>query len=302
MKTVLFICGSTAIGKTSAAIQIAKWLNTEIISFDSRQFFKELKIGAAPPTEVELNEVKHHLVGNLSLSQDYSSGDFEKDCLAEIDKVFETKDYVVLVGGSGLYMKVICEGFDDMPSVDPEIRAKLKLDLRKKGLNSLLDELKSKDEVYFKQVDKNNPQRVLRALEIIRATKKPFSSFRKKKKASRPFNIVKIGLNMDREKLYQRINSRVDSMMDAGLLDEVKSLMDYKDHNSFQTVGYREFVPFFEEKISLEEAVEEVKKNSRRYAKRQLTWFKKDAEIKWFHPEKIEDMKIYLGPELRFKK
>ena len=183
MKTVVFICGSTAIGKTSVAIEIAKWLNTEIISFDSRQVFKELKIGAAPPSETELNEVKHHLVGQLSLSQDYNSGDFETDALQKIKQILKTKDQVVLVGGSGLYMKVLCEGFDDMPKVDPEIRAKLKLDLKKKGLMSLLDELGSKDPVYYKKVDKHNPQRILRALEIIRATKMPFSSFHKKKKA-----------------------------------------------------------------------------------------------------------------------
>lgn len=299
MKTAIFISGSTAIGKTSMAIEIAKWLDTEIVSFDSRQFFKELKIGAAPPSESELNEVKHHLVGQLSLSQDYSSGDFEKDALQKIDEILKRKDHVVLVGGSGLYMKVLCEGFDDMPSVDPAIRAKLKLDLKKKGLISLLDELNSKDPAYYKKVDKNNPQRILRALEIIRATKLPFSSFHKKKKVKRPFQIVKLGLNMDREKLYQRINGRVDAMMQEGLLEEVEKLLAFKDHNSFQTVGYREFIPFFDKKQSLEEAVEEVKKNSRRYAKRQLTWFKKDTEIKWFHPERFGDIKTYLTTVLK---
>lgn len=295
MKTAIFICGPTAIGKTSTAIEVAKWLKTEIISFDSRQFFNELKIGAAPPNPKELAEVPHHLIGHLSLSENYNSGDFEKEALEKINHIFETKDTVVLVGGSGLYMKVLCEGFDDMPSIKPEIRETLKSELRQKGLPRLLQELKNKDAVYYNQVDKNNPQRVLRALEIIRATKKPFSFFHKKKKVNRPFKIVKIGLNLDREKLYERINSRVDTMMEEGLLEEVKELLPYKDHNSFQTVGYREFVPYFDGEMKLDEAIEEVKKNSRRYAKRQLTWFKKDADIKWFHPEKQMDLKDHLN-------
>tara|TARA_R110002072_G_scaffold301646_1_gene481844 strand:+ start:1665 stop:2567 length:903 start_codon:yes stop_codon:yes gene_type:complete len=298
MKTVIFICGPTAIGKTSVAIEIAKWLQTEIISFDSRQFFKELKIGAAPPNEKDLQEIPHHLIGNLSLKEDYSSGKFEKEALQLIQKLFETKDQIVLVGGSGLYMKVLCEGFDEMPEVNPEVRENLRQELRNQGLDKLLLELKNSDPIYYNEVDKKNPQRIVRALEIIRTTAMPFSSFRKRKKINRPFNIIKIGLNMNRENLYQRINLRVDKMMESGLLEEVKSLLQYKEHNSFQTVGYREFVPFFNDEINLDQAVEEVKKNSRRYAKRQLTWFKKDEEIKWFHPERMEDIKKELGESL----
>ena len=195
-------------------------------------------------------------------------------------------------------MKVLCEGFDEMPEVNPEVRENLRQELRNQGLDKLLLELKNSDPIYYNEVDKKNPQRIVRALEIIRTTAMPFSSFRKRKKINRPFNIIKIGLNMNRENLYQRINLRVDKMMESGLLEEVKSLLQYKEHNSFQTVGYREFVPFFNDEINLDQAVEEVKKNSRRYAKRQLTWFKKDEEIKWFHPERMEDIKKELGESL----
>lgn len=297
-KTAIFIAGPTAVGKTDVAIQIAEWLQTEIISFDSRQFYKELKIGAAPPSPEELSRVPHHLVGHLSVKDDYSAGDFEKEALAKLDKVFETHDTAVLVGGSGLYMRILTDGFDEMPHIPAKVREKLNSELSEKGLEALANELKETDPKYYDTVDKQNPQRVIRALEVIRTTGNTYTSYRQGEKTKRPFNIIKIGLDLPREELYERINLRVDKMMEAGLYEEVKSLLSFRDKNSMQTVGYKELIRHFDGEISLEEAVEEIKKNSRRYAKRQLTWFRREKYIEWFSPLEVKEIEEFLKEQL----
>lgn len=292
--TAIFIAGPTASGKTAVAIELARTLGTEIISFDSRQFYHELKIGAAPPSPQELDLAVHHLVGQLSLDDDYSAADFEKDALKILEQIFEKSRYAILVGGSGLYMKALTDGFDPIPEVPQPVRDELTDQWENEGLHKLQEELKEKDPGYYQEVDTKNPQRVIRALEVIRSTGKTFSSFRRGSKVQRDFNIFKIGLNMPREELYNRINKRVDRMLEAGLEDEVKRLLPYRDKNSMQTVGYREFIRYFDGEISYEKAVDEIKKNTRRYAKRQLTWFRRDEEISWFDPEDIEGMLNYI--------
>lgn len=293
-KTAIFIAGPTAVGKTDVAIQVAEWLQTEIISFDSRQFYKELKIGAAPPSPEELSRVPHHLVGHLSVKDDYSAGDFEKEALAKLDEIFEKHDTAVLVGGSGLYMRILTDGFDEMPHIPAEVREKLNTELTENGLETLAEELKQKDPKYFAQVDQQNPQRVIRALEVIRTTGNTYTSYRQGSKTERPFNIIKIGLDLPREELYERINLRVDKMMEAGLYEEVKSLLPFRDKNSMQTVGYKELIRHFDGEIDLATAVEEIKKNSRRYAKRQLTWFRREKDVEWFSPFKMEEVKRFI--------
>ncbi len=281
-------------GKTSVAIQLAQWLDTEIISFDSRQFFRELKIGAAPPSKEELASIQHHLVGHLSVAQDYSAGDFEQDALNTLEAIFQKHEQAFLVGGSGMYMKALAEGFDEMPEIPKDLRVQLNEEFQEKGLEPLLGELRSSDPVYFNQVDRNNPQRVVRALEIIRATGKPYSDFRSGTAVERSFKILKIGVELPREQLYKRINDRVDQMVKAGLEEEVQQLLPYRGKNSMQTVGYREFVRYFDGEWDRETAISEIKKNSRRYAKRQMTWFRRDTEIKWFSPTAVEEMKNYI--------
>ncbi len=293
-KTAIFICGPTGVGKTSVAIQLAQWLKTEIISFDSRQFFNELKIGAAPPSQEELNTVPHHLVGHLSVKDDYSAGDFERDALEILKQIFEKHNTAILVGGSGMYMKALTEGFDDMPDIPTEIREHLNQKLETEGLESLVEQLKISDPEYYQKVDLKNPQRIIRALEVIAATGKPYSSFRKGSKTQRNFEIMKIGIMLPREELYERINNRVDLMVEAGLEEEVRSLLPLREKNSMQTVGYREFVRYFDGEWNWETAIAEIKKNSRRYAKRQMTWFKRDEEIEWFNPKDMEGMKKYV--------
>ncbi len=293
-KTALFIAGPTAVGKTEVAIQLAKWLQTEIISFDSRQFYKELKIGAAPPSPEEIARVPHHLVGHLSVHDDYSAGDFEKEALVKLDEIFKTHDTAVLVGGSGLYMRILTDGFDKMPSIPQEIRKQLNAELEETGLESLAIELNEKDPDYFAQVDQHNPQRIIRALEVIRSTGNTYTSFRQGEKTQRPFNIIKIGLDLPRPELYERINLRVDKMMEAGLEEEVKQLLPFREKNSMQTVGYKELIQYFDGEIDLPTAIEEIKKNSRRYAKRQLTWFRRESDIHWFSPFEVEKIEGFL--------
>lgn len=293
-KTAIFIAGPTAVGKTEVAIQLAEWLKTEIISFDSRQFYRELKIGAAPPSPEEIARAPHHLVGHLSVNDDYSAGYFETEALAKLEEIFLQHDTAILVGGSGLYMRILTDGFDEMPDIPSEVREKLNNELSEKGLEVLVNELKETDPEYYKTVDQQNSQRVIRALEVIRSTGNTYTSYRQGSKTERPFNIIKIGLDLTREELYERINLRVDKMMEAGLYEEVKSLLPFRDKNSMQTVGYKEFIRHFDGEISLEEAVEEIKKNSRRYAKRQLTWFRRENEIQWFSPFEVEKIKAML--------
>ncbi len=297
-KTLISIVGPTAIGKTNLAIEVAKHFQTEIISCDSRQFFKEMKIGTAVPSEEELAEVKHHFIQNISIHEKYSVGDFERDGLAFLDNYFETNDICVMVGGSGLYEKAITVGFDEFPDVDPKIREDLNNELAEFGIEKLQKELQEVDPKYFEEVDIFNKQRVTRALEIFRASGLPFSHFRNQDLNKRPFNIIKIGLELPREEMYDRINRRVDIMMNEGLLNEAKNLFSLKDLNALQTVGYRELFDFFEEKITLDFAIEEIKKNTRRFAKRQMTWFKKDETVNWFSPFDQENIINFISNKI----
>ncbi len=281
VKTLIVIAGPTAVGKTAVAIELAKKLKAEIISADSRQFFKEMSIGTAKPTDVELSQAEHHFINSHSITENFSVGDFEKQVLALLEIIFQKHDTVILVGGSGLYIKAICEGFDELPTASPQIRESLNLEFKEKGIVYLQEKLKLADPVYYQQVDLNNPQRIIRALEVTESTGKPFSSYRKAETNKRPFQIIKIGLNLPREVLYQRINQRVDDMITQGLVEEARSLLPYRDLNALNTVGYAELFDYFDGKTDLKTAVELIKQNTRRFAKRQLTWFRKDEEIKW---------------------
>lgn len=297
-KSLIIITGPTAIGKTGLAVFIAKQLQTEIISFDSRQFYKELKIGTAVPTDEELIEIPHHFIQNLSVQDEYSVGDFERDALQKIEELFQKYNMLVMVGGSGLYEKAVTEGLDVFPEVDASIREELIAEFNEFGIEKLQQELKISDADYYEKADLQNSHRIIRALEICRGTGKTFSSFRKNNLQPRNFNVIKIGLELPRQEIYDRINQRVDVMMNSGLLDEVKSLYKFKELNSLQTVGYRELFDYLDGKISLDFAVEEIKKNTRRYAKRQLTWYRKDKNIKWFSPFEKEEILQYI---LNFK-
>jgi len=294
-KRVIIIVGPTAIGKTALSIDIAKSLNTEIISCDSRQFYKELLIGAAPPNPEELSAVKHHFIQHLSVKEDYNAGAFELDAIAKIGKLHKTKDTIVIVGGSGLYVNAICKGFDKMPEIPTDIRTALNEELSKKGITWLQKEVEKIDPVFFESCDTQNPQRLLRALEVYKATGKTFSSFKSDTAKIRPFEIIKIGLTIDRELLYERINTRVDKMFESGLLEEVESLIPFQEKNALQTVGYKEIFAFYNNEYTLEKAVENIKQNTRRFAKRQLTWFRKDENTKWFEQHQLDEIKRFIG-------
>lgn len=281
-KYLITIIGPTAIGKTALSIEIAKHFNTEIISSDSRQFFKEMNIGTAVPNTVELNAAKHHFIQNLSIHNDYNVGQFEKDAILKLNELYKKHNIIVMVGGSGLYVDAVLKGLDIFPDIDTSIRENLKLQLEVNGIVSLQEQLKKLDIETFRKIDIDNHQRVIRALEICIGTGKPYASFLTDKASQRNFIPIKIGLTADRNIIYDRINKRVDIMLDEGLLDEAKALFKYKSLNALQTVGYKELFSYFNGDISLEFAIEEIKKNTRRFAKRQLTWYRKDNEIQWF--------------------
>lgn len=281
-KTLLTIVGPTAIGKTRMAIALATHFGTEILSCDSRQFFKELRIGTAVPSAGELMAAPHHFIQHKSIFEAYSVGDFERDAIALLDKLFKKHDVVVMVGGSGLYAKAIIDGLDDFPEVDEVIRQELNEAYAQKGIGYLQELLKTLDEVQYNQMDVQNPQRLIRALEVCRASGKPYSSFLQRKEKQRDFTSVQIGLTADRTEVYERINKRVDMMLEEGLLIEAQDMMPYKHLNALQTVGYKELFSFFEGECSFEAAIEAIKMNTRRFAKRQFTWFQKDKRIKWF--------------------
>src|ERR1700744_1033453 len=283
-KTLIVIAGPTAVGKTAVAIKLAQQLNTEIISADSRQFYREMAIGTAKPTDEELAAARHHFVNSHSITESFNVGDFEKQSLQLLDELFKTHDKVIIAGGSGLFIQAVTQGFDELPVADANIRNSLNKQLSEKGIQFLQEKLKEADPVYYEQVDLNNPQRLIRALEVFDTTGKPFSSYRKATINKRPFQIVKIGLNLPRDILYQRINQRVDTMIDQGLVEEVRSLLPYRHLNALNTVGYSELFDYFDEKTDLNTAIELIKQNTRRFAKRQLTWFRKDQEIKWYDP------------------
>ena len=287
-KKPLLICivGPTAIGKTTLAIEVAKAFSTEILSSDSRQFYKEMQIGTAVPKMDELSEVKHHFIQNRSIFEPYSVGDFEKEAIILLDELFKSNEVVVMVGGSGLYIDAVVNGLDEFPEVKINIREKLNKEITEKGIESLQNELKNTDPVYFSEVDIHNPHRVIRALEIIRSSGLPYSSFRNKNTNNlsdqRKFNTIFIGLSAKRDIIYERINERVDQMIECGLIDEAKMVHPHKDLNALQTVGYKELFKYFDDVFSLNEAIEEIKKNTRKFAKRQETWFKKNESINWF--------------------
>jgi len=286
--TIIIIAGPTASGKTTAAIKTALHYRTEIISADSRQCFKELFIGVARPSEEELSAVPHHFIASHSITQKITAATFEKYALEKLDAIFSTSNVAVMVGGTGLYIKAFCEGLDAVPEVPQEVHNEIISSYQKNGLPWLQQQVKEKDPLYFKTGETENPQRLMRALEVVTATDKSIINFQKGDKKKRDFDIIKIGLNVPKEILHQQINSRVDKMMEMGLLEEVKDLELFKELNALQTVGYKELYQFLNGEISLPQAVEDIKKNTRHYAKRQLTWFRKDAEINWMEPKDID--------------
>ncbi|HKJ40720.1 MAG TPA: tRNA (adenosine(37)-N6)-dimethylallyltransferase MiaA [Sunxiuqinia sp.] len=280
--TLIVIQGPTGIGKTHLSIQVAKHFNTEIVSSDSRQIFKELSIGTAVPSKTELESVPHHLIHSHSIHENYNASRFETEAMETINHLFKSRQYVVLTGGSMMYVDAVCKGIDDQPDIDPEIRHQVVHDYEKKGIEHLRAQLKKLDETYYQQVDLKNPKRLIRALEVCIMTGKPFSSFRTEQVKERPFKIIKIGLNMDREKLYERINQRVDLMMEEGLEQEAREIYPHRHLNSLNTVGYKELFSYFDGEISKEKSIELIKRNSRHYARKQLTWLRKDDQITWF--------------------
>ena len=295
-KTLIIIAGPTAIGKTALAISLAKHFKTEIISADSRQFYREMNIGTAKPSAVELKEVKHHLINSHSVLDQFNAGDFEKESIELINKLFLNHDQVIMAGGSGLFINAVSHGFDQLPIATEEIRNYFNTILEEKGIKFLQDQLKKIDPVYYKEVDIYNPQRIIRALEVFECSGKTFSSLRTNIKKQRPFNIVKIGLNTDRNIVYERINLRVDQMIKDGLIKEVEGLKSFRHLNPLNTVGYSEIFDYLEGKSNREEAIEKIKQNTRRFAKRQLTWFKKSEDIKWYKPDELEPIIQYLNP------
>ncbi len=297
-KTVVIVVGPTAAGKTSAAIELAKRFQTEIISADSRQCFKELNIGVARPSEKELQTVKHHFIASHSIHDNVNAGTFEQYALQKVNDLFQTHDFIIMTGGTGLYIKAFYEGMDEIPDVPDEIHGTIISRYNEEGLEWLQKEVQQKDLEFYKSGEIQNPQRLMRALEVAEATGKSILEFRKGRKEKRDFNIIRIGLELPREELHRNINIRVDKMIQAGLVEEVKELLAYKNLNALQTVGYSEIFAYLDRKISLEEAIELIKKNTRQYAKRQMTWFKKDKEIKWFAPNEIEKMKEHLNDAL----
>ncbi len=298
-KTLISIVGPTAIGKTALAIQLAQHFGTEIISADSRQFFREMAIGTAKPDAEELAAAKHHFIDSHSVSQLFSTGDFEIEGLKILDLIFENHDLAIMVGGSGLYVNALINGLDEMPDIDLSIREKLNKQFEEEGLAAIQSRLATLDPEYFAKVDQQNPQRMIRGLEVFLSTGQKLSSMLSATKKDRPFNIIKIGLNTDRAVLYDRINQRVDKMITEGLLEEVKSLTPFKQYNALNTVGYSEIFDYFDGKLSLNEAIAAIKQNTRRFAKRQLTWFRRDEEIKWFEPDEKDQVINLITEKLK---
>lgn len=288
-KRLIVVVGPTAVGKTAECIRLAGMLDTEIVSADSRQFYKEMNIGVARPSESELATIPHHLIAHISVSQDYNAAMYERDASEVIGKLFQEKDDVVLTGGSGLYVNAVCNGMDDIPDKDESIRQELNDLFATQGLEPLQRELQEKDPEYWEIVDKRNHIRLIRALEVCRQTGRTFSSFRSQKKTNRNFDIIKIGIRRSRENLLERIYRRVDCMIEQGLIEEVRGLYGYKNLQALNAVGYKEIFDFLDGKTSLQEAVELIKINTRRYAKRQMTWFCKDKDIQWLDAEKDLD-------------
>lgn len=294
--TAIIICGATAVGKTVLAIQIAKHFKTKIISADSRQCFKELNIGVAKPSVNELQQVEHFFINSHSIHQNINAAIFENYALEKADEIFKNNNIVVVAGGTGLYIKSFCEGLDNIPEIPNEVRKKITEQYNTNGLEWLQQQVKENDFAFWQNTtEQQNPQRLMRALEVIIYTGKSIAAYRKTTPIQRPFNIVKIGVELPRELLYERINKRVDAMMNEGLLDEVKQLQIFEQLNALQTVGYKELFDYLHNKYSLQEAINEIKKNTRHYAKRQLTWFKKDDTIQWFQPQQTKEILQFIN-------
>jgi len=292
--TVIVICGPTAVGKTPVATNLAQKLGTEIISADSRQCYRELNIGVAKPTEIELRTVPHYFINSHSIFEDVNAGVFEAYALQAAETIFQRNRLAVMVGGTGLYIKAFCEGLDEMPFVDPVIRQQVVESFKQNGLSYLQEQVAMKDPTFWMEAERENPQRLMRALEVVLSSGKSITSFRKGKKQERPFEIIKIGLELPRSALYDRINERVDKMVEQGLIEEAKVLLPYRNENALQTVGYRELFEYFDERISLQKAIDDIKINTRHYAKRQLTWFKKDKDITWLNPLNHDLIQVVL--------
>ena len=296
--SLIVIVGPTAVGKTAIAIELAKQFGTEIISADSRQIFKEMTIGTAKPSDDELNAIPHHFINSHSIGEAYDAAQYGRDALVLINDLFKKHRILILCGGSGLYIKALLEGFDDIPEVPENIREELNLNFEKEGLVWLQNKMQELDPDHFSTIDQQNPHRLIRALEVRMSTGQSIASFQKKAKLNHDFNVIKIGLEVKRDELYHRIDSRMDKMIDAGLFDEAKSLYVYKDHQALQTVGYQEVFDFMDGHYDRDEAIRLLKRNSRRYAKRQLTWFKRDEEIKWFAPDSLPAIVNWVNERL----
>lgn len=290
--------GPTAVGKTDISLELAEQLHTSIISADSRQLYADLKIGTAAPTPEQLARVQHHFVGTLQLSDYYSAAQYADEVLSLLDILFQQQDVALLTGGSMMYIDAVCQGMDDIPTVDADTRAMVRQRYEEVGLEGIQRELKMLDPEYYAIVDLKNHKRIIHALEICYMTGKTFTSFRQRKTAERPFNIIKVGLNRERSELFNRINQRVDQMMQEGMLEEARKVYPYRHFNSLNTVGYKELFKYLDGEWTLEEAVEKIKRNTRIYAKKQLTWFKKDMSIRWFHPDQRTDIISYINTQL----
>mgnify|MGYP006080119775 FL=1 len=299
-KYLISIVGPTGIGKTSLSLKLASYFEADIISADSRQFYKEIPIGTAAPTATELNVAKHHFIHHKSIKDSYSVGTFEKDANAQIEQSHLLNQVVIMVGGSGLYVDAVIKGFDDFPDVNPEIRTQLNQELDTNGIEALQKELKELDPESYDSIALKNPHRLIRALEICRGTKQPYSSFLNKKKTKKSFKTISIGIKAERSLIYERINNRVDQMIESGLLEEVKAVFEHRNLNALNTVGYKELFHYFDGEWTLDFAISEIKKNSRRFAKRQLTWFQKNKKTKWFDYDTNPEIIInYLNQELK---
>lgn len=290
-KHLIVVVGPTAVGKTAVAIALATWLETEIISADSRQFYRELSIGTAKPSPGELAQVRHYFVDSLGITEDCDAATYGRQALSLIINLFKVKDHLILCGGSGLYVKAVCEGFDDIPGVSPEVRQDLILNYERSGLSWLQTQMEALDPELYAQIDRQNPQRLIRALEVRIGTGRSINTFRNRKQVHRDFNILKLGLELPRAELYRRIEERVDQMIRQGLFTEAGDLYPYRNKNALQTVGYKEIFDYIDQKTDYDETVRLLKQNTRQYAKRQLTWFKKDPQVKWFHPDDLDAMK-----------
>lgn len=295
MKTLFVIVGPTGVGKTSLCLKVAEHLNTVIINADSRQVFKEIPVGTAAPTKDERKSIRHFFVGNLHINEYYNASKYEQDALKLLNILFKYKDNVIMSGGSMMYVDAVCKGIDDIPSVDDNIRKTLQERFDKEGLSGISKELALLDPDYYAIVDKNNHKRIIHALEICLSTGKPYSSFRKNTTKERPFRIIKIGLNMDRQRLYERIDLRVEQMIHDGLIQEALNVYEYKDLNALNTVGYKETFEYLDGLCTLDNAIFRIKSNTHKYCRKQLTWFRRDPNIHWFSPDNIEEIINYIN-------